>query len=284
MEKFNSTELFNRSKDAKDKIEEGQEESSGVQKTIDKNLDLLTHEASTDYLAKLKKDLTKAVDNNDTKEAGRILNDIASHNEAMEQYKPNYRKNIESYFDKKTGEVDLEKLKVELDSFMAETFLMWYGKEDAKKAKISGEVTDLSKLDFDALLEIDKKLYGEYTINQETAGINYQEKEPKIKIFDMKEFIGKPVSKVLEAVVEKYSDKYYIPGFEYEKYLLENPDKIPEEMKDGNVYYFAGSVLRDQYGNAKVPCVSWYGSRLNRDARWLSIEWLDDDRILLLEK
>ena len=295
-EKINSIELANKSKKAsiemealrKDndaKMARGQEEISGVNETVNENLDILAREASMDYTAKLKQDLMQAVDKKDTAGAKIIIDNIAFHQKSMQEfYDSKARENIESYFDSSTGEADMEKLKKELDSFMEETFLMWYGKKDADKAKISGEITDLSELDFDKLMKADEKLYGEYTINPETAGMNHQEKEPKIKILDMKEFVGKPRSEVMESVIEKYGGQYYIPGLEYEKYLLENPDKVPKEIKDGNLYYFIGSTLRGQNGNSNVPCVSWNDSKLYRNAAWLDNEWDGNDRVLLLEK
>lgn len=284
-EKINSIDLANKSKEAQDRIEKGQEELSGVRETVNENLDILAHEASMDYLAKLKQDLTQAVDKKDMAGAKIITDNMAFHQKSMKEfYDSKARENIESYFDSSTDAVDMEKLKAGLNSFMAETFLMWYGKDDANKAKISGEITDLSELDFDKLRKADKKLYGQYTINPETAGMNHQEKEPKIKILDMREFVGKLKEEVMKAVIEKYGGQYHIPGLEYEKYLLENLDKIPKEMKDENWYYFMGSVLRGQGGYSSVPCVGWDGSELGRSALWLGNEWSEDDRILLLEK
>ena len=291
-EKINSVELANQSKEAganlekaRTNMEKAQKESLGVKKTVNENLHILAREASMDYLSNLKQDLTQAIDKNDTKGARLILDDIDFHQKSMkEHYDAKARKNIESYFDSATGEVDMEKLKKELDSFMAETFLTWYGEKDAKEAKISGEITDLSKIDYKKLEKTDPSLYGEYTINPETAGMDHQEKEPKIKILDMEEFVGQPIEEAMKAVIEKYGGKYHIPGLEYEKYLLENPDKVPNQLKDGNWYYFMGSVLRDQRGSSLVPCVLWRGSELTRRAPWLGYEWYEFYRVLLLEK
>ena len=291
-EKINPIELANQSKEAKANIErartnteEAQKESLGAKKTVNENLDILAHEASMDYLSKLKQDLTQAIDKNDTNGARLILDNIDFHQKSMkEHYDAKARKNIESYFDKATGEVDMEKLKEELDSFMAEIFLTWYGEKEAKKAKISGEITDLSKIDYKKLEKTDPSLYGEYTINPETAGMDHQEKEPKLKIIDMEEFIGQPRLEVMKAVIEKYSGKYHIPGLEYEKYLLENPDKVPNQLKDGNWYYFMGSVLRDRDGGSGVPYVRWDGGELDRRAGWLGRKWGGSGRVLLFEK
>ena len=263
-------------------IAEGEAELSGVQKEGDKNMDVYVREASMDYTAKLEEDLLKAVKTKDMEKTKTIIADMESHQEAMKVYAEKARVDIESYFDKKTGEVDLEKLKQGLDAFMKETLVVWYGEKDAEKAKIVGTTADLSKLNYEELLKDNKKLFGNFTINAES----FEKKEPKAKILneELKEFVGKSKSEVMEYVVKTYGDKYYVPGLEYEKYLIENPDKIPEEMKDGNWYYFMGSVLRGQVGESGVPCVRWGGSSLNRDARWLRGEWDGNERVVLLEK
>ena len=41
--------------------------------------------------------------------------------------------------------------------------------------------------------------------------------------------------------------------------------------------------LRDQDGNANVPCVNWNDAKLNRNANWLDNKWNKNDRVLLLD-
>jgi len=285
MDKINSMDLANKTKKAESKIREGQEEKAGVNEFVSDNMDVLAHEASMDYLAKLKGDLVKAVDGDNTIEAERILKDISSHKENMKKYQTLARENVGSYIDSSTGIANMEKFEKEFNSFMAETFVIWYGEKDAQKAKISMQAIPLSKMDYEKERINNPSLFGQYTINQETAKMNYKEKEPKIKILDkeLKQFIGKPRSEVIKFVVENYgADK--IPGIEYEKYLIENPDKVSQELKDGNWYYFMGSTLRGQHGVSSIPCVYWDGSsELSRDAFWLDRKWSENDRVLLLE-
>jgi hypothetical protein len=76
-----------------------------------------------------------------------------------------------------------------------------------------------------------------------------------------------------------------ISGFLEEKLKLQlHPDKVPEQLKDGNYYYFMGSTLRDQNGNSSVPLVYWNGSKFDRSARWLGHKWNENDRVVFLEK
>ncbi len=282
--KINSGDLANKSRGARAKIEEGQRELSGVQEDVRENLDVLVHEASMDYMAKLKRDLLKAVDEDNEPEIERIRGDMKAQKEAMKEYAALARANVADYIDSSTGEVDMEKMRKEFDAFIKETLVIWYGEKDAGRAKISMHASPLAGMDYEGLREPDASLFGQYTINPETAGMNHKEKEPKIKILDMKEFVGEPRSKVVKAVVERYGGQYHIPGLEYEKHLLENPDKVPKELKDGNCYYFMGSTLRVQGGRAGVPCVRWGSGWLGRDARRLGGQWDEDGRVLLLER
>jgi len=192
---------------------------------------------------------------------------------------------ISSEMLKRKGEADMEKLQKQMDAFMLETLTIWYGEKDAKKTKLSMSVTPLDQLDYEKMAkDVDPAKFGEYTINPETADLNFQEKEPKIKILDLKEFIGKPRSEVMKHVVEKYGGKYHIPGLEYEQYLLNNPDKVPKQLKDENSYYFMGSTFRYHDGLAAVPSLHWDGKAPYRLARWLEHDWLSDARVVLLEK
>jgi len=190
----------------------------------------------------------------------------------------------EGQINNSTGVTNMEKFEKELNVFIAETFLMWYGKENAEGVKIIMKIVPLSEIDYKQLKIADPSKYGQYTINPETAGMNYQEREPKIKILDMKKFVDKPRSEVMKAVIEKYNGQYYIPGLEYEKYLFENLDKIPKELKDENNNYFMGSILHGQFGDASLSCVHWLNKKLDREALQLYGKWQQNDRVILLEK
>ena len=111
-----------------------------------------------------------------------------------------------------------------------------------------------------------------YLTNQETALLNYESLgEPEIFNPDtdqdlnnwiaQQENKGMTVKSVTEYLHEKFKDTHYLPGIEYEKYLYENTDKIPEKLKDGNHYYFVGSVLAKYGGNLHVPDGVWKHGR-----------------------
>lgn len=170
--------------------------------------------------------------------------------------------------------------------FLTDTFASWYDKGKAKMAKQSVDVISPKNIDWETKKDDkDGSKFGEYTINPETISIDWENIPPeKIKTLDFAVFVDRPRWELAKHLAENYSDKYHIPGIEYWKYLIENEDKVPQELKDGNYYYFFGSILRDQYGNWDVPNSFWYGSQLYRGAHWLKIDWNSNNRVLLLEK
>lgn len=170
--------------------------------------------------------------------------------------------------------------------FLTNIFTGWYNGADAEKAHQSIEIISPKDIDWEAKKDDqDESKFGEYTINPETISINWENIPlEKIKVFDFAEFVGQPRWKLAKHLVENYSDKYHIPGIEYWKYLIENKNKIPEELKDGNYYYFFGSILRVQDGNWFVLDSGWDDSQWERDAFWLGFDWNPEDRVLLLKK
>ena len=72
---------------------------------------------------------------------------------------------------------------------------------------------------------------------------------------------GKKLSEVAEYIIANYpSSKYKMPSIEYWKYVLENPDQAPPQLKDGKYHFFFGSVFRDCRGHFHVPSAFWHGS------------------------
>jgi len=173
---------------------------------------------------------------------------------------------------------DMEKLQQKMDAFMQETFTIWYGEEAAKKVKLSMSTTPLGQIDYEKMSkDVDPAKFGEYTMNPDRASTGYIEKNeiPKIakdlnKINEelQQKFAGRPRSEVMKYVVDTYGDKYRLPDLEDEEYILSlSEDKIPEQLKDGNWYYFMGSTFRRQGGKVSVPIVDWDGGELDQRAR-----------------
>lgn len=181
---------------------------------------------------------------------------------------------------------DVESIERENQSFFQETFKGWYGEEDSKKAKQSPSLVEPTEIEWKGLVkDTDASKFGEYTINPETAGMDWESIPPeKIKVLDLAPMRGKPLPEVAEYLIQNYADRYDIPGIEYWKYIIEHPDKAPEDLKDGNYHFFFGSVLRGRGGGWVVPCALWGGSEFRRDAHWLRRDWGSRYRVVLLEK
>ncbi len=135
--------------------------------------------------------------------------------------------------------------------------------------------TDPREVDWDELIQISKyqksKRHG-FTLNQETLGLDFEKFKPTI--ISREEWYNKPIGKVCEEVIKEYSDTHYIPGFEYQKWLRQNPDKVPSFLEDGKRYYTPGTVFTHCSGRVDIP-FGWYyeGYRWQCCFSGDSVEW-----------
>jgi len=130
--------------------------------------------------------------------------------------------------------------------------------------------------------ELSKERSGRQTriLNPDMMEVDLE--KAKVFIPDLSRFKGKPRYEVMQYVVETYGDKYISPGLEYQDYVIKNPDKFPQ-FKDGNFYFFPGSIFRGSYGIWYVPYSSWGGGRFYRNDGWLGDGWYSSYRLVLLE-
>lgn len=188
--------------------------------------------------------------------------------------------------EKESAELNLEELKSRLSPFLTEAFAQWYDKETAEKVEQKLSLIKPEDIDWEAFKDdIDKAKFGEYSLNPETQGLDFEAfPTEKIKVLDWEETMGKSRAEVGEYLVAKYGATHHIPGIEYWQYIIENPDKAPASLKDGNYHYFFGSTLRHKDGSVVVPRTYWDGDRFPRDANGLGGRVGSGDRIILLEK
>ncbi|TSC65127.1 MAG: hypothetical protein G01um101491_8 [Parcubacteria group bacterium Gr01-1014_91] len=179
---------------------------------------------------------------------------------------------------------DDEELSQANEAFMLGTFKDSWG-WDTTNLKPEGHVVTPQMQNYEALSQdVDATKRGEYTLNPETQGLDFETLRAFVP--DLSALNGKPVHEVIQHVVDTYGNNYHIPGIEYWKWLIENPGKNPpgSNIKDGNYYFFPGSVLRDEVGNWNVPCADWRGTEWRRGASWLTNDWNSFYRVVLLEK
>lgn len=97
------------------------------------------------------------------------------------------------------------------------------------------------------------------------------------------EMVGKTANKVYEYLKKTYG----------EERLAKIPDDLntlPSWMKDGKLYYFFNSVIRDYGdrvfvpGSNHVPLVYWSGGEWSRNAPSLDSVWHPYNRVMLLEE
>ena len=119
--------------------------------------------------------------------------------------------------------------------------------------------------------------------NPETQKLNYETLGEPTILFKP-EWVGKQRGEVFSEIIAEYGNDYYIPGIEYQAYLAENPDNIPQQLKDDNWYITPGSLRGDSGGSVNVPSSSWDGSSWYRDERYVEFTWGSSDRVVLFPK
>ena len=224
---------------------------------------------------------------------GQALEDNANLDDAREQIRrltaeiEGYGAQIEEITGKRMSAEqetpDLAFLQSSNQPFLRDIFTQWYNATDANRAKQEARFENPATLDYAALsADTDEKKFGEYTLNPDTQGIGFEKARPII--IDLPQFVGKPRHEAMKHIIDTYGSTHHIPGIEYWKWLIENPDKAPQELKDSNWYYFPGSVLRDKDGRWNVPSAGCRGSKFDRGATWLVDAWSAHERVVLLEK
>ena len=136
-----------------------------------------------------------------------------------------------------------------INSFLLETFNYhpWYYNQeliDQAKLNLKPKIISPDNINWDQRTQdTDASRSGEYTLNPDTIGIDWENvPKEKIKVFDFSQFVGQPSWKLAKYITTEWPDrdKYHIPGIEYWKYILENPDKAPDSLKDGRYHFFFG--------------------------------------------
>ncbi len=209
--------------------------------------------------------------------------------EKGDDFSKNLRKKLKGKKNK-AEDLDLESLKTEFSPLLQETWKIWgVDEEKIKNAQISAEIKNPKDENYATRkADIDKAKFGEFTVNPDTQNLDWEALKDKIFILDLSTLNGKSLQEVAEYLIANFSDKYKIPGIEYWKFMIENPDKVPNDpkgvnLKDGKYYFNFGSLVRFSDGHFSVPCAGWGGSGWARGARWLSASWGAVDRVVLLE-
>jgi hypothetical protein len=177
--------------------------------------------------------------------------------------------------------LNLEKIKTRFSPFITEVYTELYGKEEAEE--IEQKIILMSPKDINWHdTKINHERVGEYTLNPDTVNIAWEsvlESDVHIIDLDSEDFnmpaiiAGRTSSQrtpgyAAEDISARYGDSYHIPGIEYWKYIIENPDKAPNSLKNGKTYCFVGSILRSAK-SPRIPCIRFDGTSFSKTYLYL---------------
>jgi len=169
-----------------------------------------------------------------------------------------------------------------LKRFLKETFSKWYKRDIDIPQRPS--FVDLHSLNWETLkADIDPSKFGEYTLNPECIGLDFE--TIKIKVLDIQKEIKDhnltDLASIGKYVIDTYSKDYIIPDLTFWQWMIEKGASAPAELLDKNILNFCfGSILHGLGGDARVPCVSWF----DRHANPLDYVWGGHYRVVLLER
>ena len=172
------------------------------------------------------------------------------------------------------------------NTFLLDTYKGWGEAQDKLDTlNFSPELVLPNDLDYTTKeADIDATKFGEYTLNPDTLSLDYDTiPENKIKVITLPNTLnGKPLDEIANYILQTYPN-HHIPGLEYYKYILENPNKGPQSLRDGNYHFFFGSLFRSSSGGWRVPYMRWGGSLWNRYGHWLASSWNGLCRVVVVE-
>lgn len=92
-------------------------------------------------------------------------------------------------------------------------------------------------------------------LNPEIQNIDFEKLEPIILWED--DWIGKSRAEVIKDVISKYNEHMFFPGIEYMNWCIENPDKVPDTLKQDVSCLFLGSLFSEEENYYQVPVLTY---------------------------
>ncbi len=281
MKNFNPEELNKKTVSAQEQIQEGQKSLEEIQRYVADNLPDLIASASAEYQESIKTKIQDALAKNDLENVKILIKEIESHIQNL-------------VTEKGLTPEQIEQFTKEYDAFWKDTYKTWNSSLDTSSITFTPEFT--STINFKDLAQEpdDTTKFGQYLTNPETAFLDYETLgEPEI--FDpntnqeyqawlVQHKKTKSVASVMDYVHGKYALIHHLPGIEYHKYLFENPDKVPQSMRDGNWYYFPSTAFRDSGGSWFAPYGHWDSGVWDRHGRDVGLSWRSGGRVVLFGK
>lgn len=191
----------------------------------------------------------------------------------------------------------IESVTNSLRPFLLETFKDRWGYKAELIAQVENNIDStqqpLKAIDYVAKkADVNPARMGEYTLNPDTATIDWESINPSsFTILELADMRNKPLDEVAKYIVDTYGQTHYIPGLEYWQYILEHPDKMPDEMKNdtpkdqnGKTYFMFGSLVRYQSGHWNVVYAQWRDNHWSQDTFKLDDGWYLHCRVVLIEK
>jgi hypothetical protein len=215
----------------------------------------------------------------------------------MEQKPKPENQKRDSSQEKKDTEAELTKEKKEELSRDFNKYIGSFHHNQSEPPIFKGKWLGQGEIDFKELVDMgdNEKEYGDTILNRETTFLDYESLgEPEIfnpnSDEDYKNWLQKTskentICSVAEYVHKVYGDVKYLPGVEYQKYLIENKE-IPNFIVKNNLgdFYLPGSLIIDNRGKWSAFTVYASGNQVSGSFNQIDGNWGNDDYIVFFDK
>lgn len=187
--------------------------------------------------------------------------------------------------DNSNMEINPQEITERFRNFLKIISYFLFSEKELDDETLSISIEKPESVNYEKLIKMHDQKFGEYIINPNTINLDLKNLSPeKIKVMDFAEFVGKPTHELAKHIVEKYSDKYYITGFEAWEYFSKNPDNCPEKLRNGKWNYLFGLFFCGFVGSWGYPALRWDGSGFVCSVSWIGFNWSSTNCVVLIEK
>lgn len=188
-----------------------------------------------------------------------------------------------------TKDKDMSLISLEIDTLLKNVFMKWGFVENKLPIHFKGTFTNTISYETLANTYYEVENFGKYEHGTDFYDTNTLEKA-KVEVMDFANMDGYPRFKVFEEA-KKYVEaeqvkgrNLVIAGFDYWKYVSENPDKAPQSIKNRKHYYYMpNGVFCNSDGVWNVSLVQFDGLQFAQEGRILDFGWDNRSSVILLE-
>jgi hypothetical protein len=161
---------------------------------------------------------------------------------------------------------------------------------DQRQTSVQGYLEVPGVIPYDELIELEETSGASYTINHHAEQPPFNKYTPFVldtDYFAQNNLVGRPVSEVMQHLIDKFSDKYSFPDFRLAQWYKQNRGETNEsdfDISDGCTYILPGSRIVRGGGRTGIAAYQIQFKELMYTVVDLDAEWERGMWVILLKK